>query len=118
MLLIDGVRAVLLTDPRYSGQAPAEVGPAAEIEIEPVNLWDRLYQVLDLEVERRGDGKEVTLQGVSRGIDLHDVSFRYGSRANVLEKVNLRIPAGSAYRPCLRASRWAWLRAIFGRKPA
>ena len=46
MVLIDSARAVLLTDPRYAAQAPAEAGATAEVEIEPVNLWDRLQQVL------------------------------------------------------------------------
>ena len=32
--------------------------------------------------------------GVHQAIELREVSFRYGYRANVLEKVNLRIPAG------------------------
>ena len=55
---------------------------------------DRLYQVLDLEVEPLGDRQKVTFEGVREAIELQDVSFRYGCRANVLEKVNLRIPAG------------------------
>jgi Xaa-Pro aminopeptidase len=45
LLLIGGQRTVLLTDPRYGIQAPAEVHGVAEIEIEPVSLWDRLKRV-------------------------------------------------------------------------
>ena len=55
---------------------------------------DRLYQILDLEVEPLGDQQKVTFQGVRDAIELQDVSFHYGCRANVLEQVTLRIPAG------------------------
>jgi ATP-binding cassette subfamily B protein len=55
---------------------------------------DRLYQVLDIEVEKLGDARKRALCGLRTGLELHDVSFRYGSRAPVLEKVNLRIPVG------------------------
>jgi ATP-binding cassette subfamily B protein len=55
---------------------------------------DRLYQVLDLELEPVGSGEKVPFQGVRLAIELRDVSFRYGCRANVLNKLNLCIPAG------------------------
>jgi ATP-binding cassette subfamily B protein len=55
---------------------------------------DRLYQVLDLELEPVGDTKKVEFTGVRTGLELCEASFRYGCRANVLEKVSLRIPAG------------------------
>jgi ATP-binding cassette subfamily B protein len=55
---------------------------------------DRLYQILDLEVEPLGDPNKVEFTGVRTVVELHDVTFRYGCRANVLEKVNLRVPAG------------------------
>src|SRR5207253_1510944 len=55
---------------------------------------DRLFQIMDLELEGVGDGKKVTFKGVRDALHLHEVSFRYGCRANVLEKVNLRLPAG------------------------
>ena len=54
---------------------------------------DRLYQVMDLEREPLGDEK-VPFRGVGQAIELKDVSFRYGCRAKVLDKVSLRIPAG------------------------
>ncbi|SOD52955.1 sensor histidine kinase [Pseudoxanthomonas wuyuanensis] len=38
------------------------------------------------------------------------------SRAGAGTEVELRIPADSAYRPCLKASRWKGLRALFGRR--
>jgi ATP-binding cassette subfamily B protein len=55
---------------------------------------DRLYQVLDLEAEQHGSGGRVPFAGVRDAIALGDVSFKYGCRANVLEQVSLRIPAG------------------------
>lgn len=44
-LVVSAGRTVLLTDPRYALQAPAEAGDVAEVEIEPTNLWDRLKRV-------------------------------------------------------------------------
>ena len=55
---------------------------------------DRLYQILDLDVEPLGDQQKATFQQVRDGIELQDVNFHYGCRANVLEQVTLRIPAG------------------------
>jgi ATP-binding cassette subfamily B protein len=39
---------------------------------------DRLYQVLDLELEPIVDTKKVPFQGVHEGIELQNVTFRYG----------------------------------------
>src|SRR5205807_3319254 len=55
---------------------------------------DRLFQIMDLELESLGDGKKVGFPGVRDALELHEVSFHYGCRANVLDHVNLRIPAG------------------------
>jgi ATP-binding cassette subfamily B protein len=55
---------------------------------------DRLYQVMDLELEPLREDHKVPFTEVRQGIELREVSFRYGSRANVLEQLNLRIPAG------------------------
>jgi ATP-binding cassette subfamily B protein len=55
---------------------------------------DRLYQILDVEVEALHAPKKRTFPGGRLGLELRDVCFRYGCRANVLEDVNLRIPAG------------------------
>ena len=48
---------------------------------------DRLYQIMDLEVEPIGDRKKVTFEGVREAIELQDVGFRYGCRGPVLERV-------------------------------
>jgi ATP-binding cassette subfamily B protein len=55
---------------------------------------DRLYQILDLEAEQCDDHHKATFQRVCDVLELQEVSFHYGCRANVLEQVNLRIPAG------------------------
>jgi ATP-binding cassette, subfamily C, bacteriocin exporter len=55
---------------------------------------DRLYQVLDLETEPLNDPGKVSCTGLRTALELHDVSFRYGSRGTVLDQINLRIPAG------------------------
>jgi ATP-binding cassette subfamily B protein len=55
---------------------------------------DRLFQVMDLPAEPLGGPHKVPFRGLRTALELRDVSFRYGSRANVLESVSLRIPAG------------------------
>jgi ATP-binding cassette subfamily B protein len=55
---------------------------------------DRLFQILDLEPEQAARGKKAAFNRVEHAIELRDVSFKYGCRANVLEKLNLRIPVG------------------------
>jgi ATP-binding cassette subfamily B protein len=55
---------------------------------------DRLYQVLDVKPEPLGDPRKVPFKGARRSIQLQDVTFRYGCRSNVLEGLNLSIPAG------------------------
>ena len=56
---------------------------------------DRLYEIMDLELEQLQGKKKVRLDGVRDAIELRDVFFKYGCRDNVLEKVNIRIPGGS-----------------------
>ncbi|NNG17600.1 MAG: aminopeptidase P family protein [Gemmatimonadales bacterium] len=46
LLLIAVERAVVITDFRYEVQAPREVGSAAEVVIDPVSVWSRLFGVL------------------------------------------------------------------------
>ena len=55
---------------------------------------DRLYQIMDLEAEPIGDRNRVRFEGVREAIELQDVGFRYGCRGPVLDRLNLRIPAG------------------------
>ena len=46
LLLVLGETPVLITDFRYAAQAPAEAGPAAQVEIDQRSVWDRLGRVL------------------------------------------------------------------------
>jgi len=55
---------------------------------------DRLYQVLDVEPEQPNTAKKAGFERLDTAIELCDVSFKYGCRSNVLERLNLRIPAG------------------------
>ena len=49
LLLLLPARAVLVTDFRYSAQAPMEVGNSAAVEIDQASVWDRLGRVLAAE---------------------------------------------------------------------
>jgi ATP-binding cassette subfamily B protein len=60
---------------------------------EALHAIDRLYQVLDLPVEPAGE-RGAPFARVRDAIELQDVGFHYSSRGEVLDKVNLRIPAG------------------------
>jgi Xaa-Pro aminopeptidase len=46
LLLIRRQDAVLVTDFRYAAQAPREVGSSARVDIDQVNVWERLRRVL------------------------------------------------------------------------
>lgn len=46
LLVVRPAGAVLVTDFRYAAQAPQEVGSVAQVDIEPVNVWDRARRVL------------------------------------------------------------------------
>lgn len=55
---------------------------------------DRLYQVLDMDVEQVKDVRRAKFSQFRRSIEFHSVSFRYGCRDEVLRDINLSIPAG------------------------
>jgi ATP-binding cassette subfamily B protein len=55
---------------------------------------DRLYQILDMELEQNDGHKKARFAGVGKAIELRGVTFNYGCRANVLDRIDLRIPAG------------------------
>ena len=73
LLVVRPAGAVLVTDFRYAEQAPQEVGPTAQVDIEPVNIWDRARRVLGSadgvgfeahvatvrDVERLGEGRRL-----------------------------------------------------------
>jgi HlyB family type I secretion system ABC transporter len=55
---------------------------------------DRLYQVMDLAGETKDD-RRAQFEGIRESIELRGVGFRYGCRQNVLNDLNLTIPAGA-----------------------
>jgi ATP-binding cassette subfamily B protein len=55
---------------------------------------DRLHQVMDLEREPQWDPRKVKFTALRDALELRSVGFRYTCRANVLEQVDLVIPAG------------------------
>ncbi len=55
---------------------------------------DRLYQVMDLAGETKDD-RRAQFEAIREGVELRGVSFRYGCRQNVLNELNLTIPAGA-----------------------
>jgi ATP-binding cassette subfamily B protein len=55
---------------------------------------NRLYEILEIESEPIGDARKLKFSGLHDALELKDASFRYGCRAAVLKKINLRIPAG------------------------
>jgi ATP-binding cassette subfamily B protein len=54
---------------------------------------DRLYQIMDLEVEAT-QGRQVRFRGVRSAVAFEAVHFSYGTRRKVLDGVGLHLPAG------------------------
>src|SRR5262249_22553899 len=55
---------------------------------------DRLYPILELQMEPLRADTKVAFPHMRKGIELRAVSFKYGCRGNVLENLNLHFPAG------------------------
>jgi ATP-binding cassette subfamily B protein len=55
---------------------------------------ERLGNVLDLAREPLDDPRRVAFAGIRSAVEVQGVTFTYGYRGNVLQDVNLRIPAG------------------------
>jgi ABC-type bacteriocin/lantibiotic exporter with double-glycine peptidase domain len=73
---------------------PLERLAGAHLQLEDaVVALDRLHQVMDLELEP-GRDKGVPCTGIATDITIDQVTFKYGSRAAVLDKLSLVIPAG------------------------
>lgn len=61
LLLVRLDVSLLFVDFRYAAQAPQETGPAAEVVVDPVNLWRRVVRSLtDRPVDRLGYEAHVT----------------------------------------------------------
>ena len=77
----------------FTGPAASLIGANKAIQ-DAVIASDRLFEIMDLEVEQ--DTASVPLTKALIGdIRFENVAFRYGSRANVFEDLNLNIKAGS-----------------------
>ena len=55
---------------------------------------DRLGEVLDLPSEKIHEPKKIRFDCLQHRIQLENVTFRYGTRSDVLQKVSLEIPSG------------------------
>ncbi|QQS50981.1 MAG: peptidase domain-containing ABC transporter [Bacteroidota bacterium] len=55
---------------------------------------DRLFQIMDLEREEDKENKIILTKELIEDIHFKDVSFRYGTRVQVFEKLTLQIPKG------------------------
>lgn len=72
---------------------PLERLASAHLQLEDaIVALDRLYQVMDLEVEAGRGG--LPPPDLAKGIELSGVTFKYGSRPAVLDDLSLEIPAG------------------------
>ena len=73
---------------------PLERLAGAHLQLEDAIIaLDRLYQILDLDLEA-GHARGLPCPGITRGLELDGVSFKYGTRAAVLDKITLALPAG------------------------
>jgi ABC-type bacteriocin transporter len=54
---------------------------------------DRLFQILDLETER-SDLEKIPFTHLESAIEFRDVSFGYGNRGSLFDKLNLKVTAG------------------------
>lgn len=69
-------------------------------------------------LERGGRPGHWGLSGMRERAERIGGKLSLWSRPGAGTEVELRLPAAAAYRPCLKASRWAWLRRWLQRKPA
>jgi Xaa-Pro aminopeptidase len=72
LLLLRADATTLISDFRYAVQAPAEAGPAAAVEIDQRNVWDRLGRIL------AGQPTQ------SLGIESHSITVRDAERLSSL----------------------------------
>lgn len=55
---------------------------------------DRLGEILEIETEQNSEKELLYLQKLDGNIEISDVTFKYGTRNNILEKLNLTIKTG------------------------
>lgn len=77
----------------FTGPAASLIGANRVIQ-DAVISAERLFEIMDLEIEQNSEN--ITLSPQLLGdIRFEDVAFRYGTRVNVFEQLNLEIKAGS-----------------------
>jgi ATP-binding cassette, subfamily C, bacteriocin exporter len=77
----------------FTGPAAALIGANRNIQ-DALIAADRLFEIIDLEVESTPDHKIDLTPDLVGDIHFKNVSFRYGTRAMVLEDLNLTIKKG------------------------
>ncbi len=55
---------------------------------------DRVGEIMDMESEKLHEDTKADITEIKEGMELRDTHFAYGSRAEVLKKVNIKIPVG------------------------
>lgn len=77
----------------FTGPAASLIGANKAIQ-DAIIASDRLFEIMDLEVEQDTSSVHLTKELIGN-IRFEHVAFRYGSRVNVFEDLNLNIEAGS-----------------------
>ncbi|MBB6236083.1 ATP-binding cassette subfamily B protein [Pedobacter sp. AK013] len=77
----------------FTGPATSLIGANKSIQ-DAMIASDRLFEIMDLEIEQNSSSVSLTKELVG-DIRFEHVAFRYGSRVNVFEDLNLKIKAGS-----------------------
>lgn len=77
----------------FTGPAASLIGMNKTIQ-DALIAADRLFEIIDLEREETGNKIELTTDMIG-DIKFQGVSFRYGTRTNVFENLNLTIPIGT-----------------------
>jgi ABC-type bacteriocin transporter len=77
----------------FTGPATSLIGANKSIQ-DAMIASDRLFEIMDLEIEQNSSSIFLTKE-LMGDIRFEHVAFRYGSRVNVFEDLNLKIKAGS-----------------------
>ena len=77
----------------FTGPAASLIGANKAIQ-DAVIASDRLFEIMDLEIEQDNASVPLTKELIG-DIRFENVAFRYGSRVNIFEDLNLNIKAGS-----------------------
>lgn len=76
----------------FTGPVSSLIGMNKTVQ-DAIIAGDRLFEIMDLERETQDNAHQITAQQIG-DIVFKDVSFRYGSRVTVFDKLNISIPKG------------------------